>query len=56
MNGKNSESSDVIIKSSNSNFSVTIMGVKDNELSKVMPKTSDGKSLHPCQIIDESSL
>ena len=54
MNGKNSESSDVIIKSSN--FSVTIMGVKDNELSKVMPKTSDGKSLHPCQIIDESSL
>ena len=56
MNGKNSESSDVIIKSSNSGFSVTIMGVKDNELSTVMLKTSDGKSLHPCQIIVEPSL
>ncbi len=56
MNGKNSESSDVIIKNSNSNFSETIMGVKDNELSKVMMiKTSDGKSLPPCQIIDESN-
>ena len=54
-NGKNSESSDVIIKSSNSKFSVTIMGVKDNELSKVMPKIN-GKPLNPCQIIDESSL
>ncbi len=57
MNRKNSESSDVIIKSSNSNFSVTIMGVKDNEFSKLMTiKTPDGKSLPPCQIIDESSL
>ncbi len=57
MNGKNSESSDVIIKNSNSNFSVTIMGVKDNELSKVMMiKTSDGKSLPPCERIVESSL
>ena len=56
MNGKNSESSDVIIKSSNSSFSVTIMDVKDNELSKVMPKDSDGKSLQPCQIIVEPSV
>jgi hypothetical protein len=57
VNGKNSKSSDVIIKSSNSNFSVTITGVKDTELSKVMMIiTSEGKSLPPCQIINESSL
>jgi hypothetical protein len=54
MNGKNSESSDVIIKSSN--FTITIMDVKDSELPKMILKTSDGKSLPPCQIIDESSL
>jgi hypothetical protein len=54
-NGKNSQSSNVLIKSSNSNFSMTLMGVKDNELSKVMPKIN-GKPLNPCQIIDESSL
>ena len=56
MNGKNSESSDVIIKDSNSNFSITLGGVKNNEFSKFILKTSVGKSLHPCQIIDESSL
>ncbi len=56
MNGKNSESSDVIIKSSNSNFSVTIKDIKDSELSEVIIKNSDGKPLPPCQIIDESSL
>ncbi len=56
MNGKNSESSDVIIKNSNSNFSVTIKDLKDSELSEEIIKNSDGKPLPPCQIIDESSL
>ncbi len=56
MNGKNSESSDVIIKNSNSNFSVTIKDIKDSKLSEVIIKNSDGKPLPPCQIIDESSL
>lgn len=56
MNGKNSESSDIIIKGLNSSFSITLMGVRNNEFSKAMPKTAEGKSLHPCQIIDESSL
>ena len=55
MNGKNKESSDVIIKDSNSSFSITLMGVKDNELSKVMPKIN-GKPLLPCHIINKSSL
>ncbi len=54
MNGKNSELSKVILK--NPNFTITIMDVKDSELPKMILKTSDGKSLPPCQIIDESSL
>ncbi len=56
MNGKNSESSDVIIESSNSSFSVTMMDVKDSELSEVIIKNSNGKRLLPCQIIVEPSL
>ena len=56
MNGKNSESSDVIIKNSNSNFSVTIKDIKDSKLSEVIIKNSDGKPLPPCQIIVEPSL
>ncbi len=56
MNGKNSEFSKVIFKTSN--FTMTTMNVKDSELSKVMMmiKNSNGKSLPPCQIIVESSL
>jgi hypothetical protein len=53
MNGKNSESSNVIIKTSS--YMVTIEDIKDSKLSEVIIKNSDGKPLPPCQIIVESS-
>lgn len=54
MNEKSREFPKVILKTPN--FVITFMDVKDGELSRMMPKTSDGKSLFPCQIIIKSSL
>jgi hypothetical protein len=55
ISGVNSEFSEVILKIPN--FTVTVMNVKDSEeLLTLLPKTADGKSLFPCQIIRKSSL